>query len=127
MPPWNENWSVDQAYKCLAALQSSVGFRGIVAFEKDKVTPVGFAAGVIGYDDSGAIFRLEELAVLPEFQRQSIATKLINKLLQLLSDEEQNIDRIYLITELNTPAYCLYQKLGFTQIQRIVMMKQLKP
>ncbi len=53
------------------------------------------------------------IAVLPEYRRRGIATKLLNKAMRILK-EEYSCGEVYLEVRVsNNPAIHLYQKLGF--------------
>jgi aminoglycoside 6'-N-acetyltransferase I len=108
--PWNEDWSFSDAKRRLKGILESPSSFGLVAVIDNKV--VGIALGVSkGYLDKND-FWLDEFSVDPNYQKQGIATKLMDELKRNLAEKE--ITKIYLVTKKNYPCVNLYKKEGFS-------------
>lgn len=74
----------------------------------------GNLTGYVFYDRNYNSVHIHNLAVKPEYQKQGIATKLIN---YVIKTEKKDLRDIYLeVRRTNEPAISLYKKFGFVPI-----------
>ena len=75
---------------------------------------------VIGYLDFMITFdssTIDRLAVFSEFRRQGIATALLKKMVEILSEQEDHVDFITLeVRKSNEKAIAFYERNGFERI-----------
>ena len=97
--------------RMLESAFESCRFFGFIA--EDNSRKLGCITLDKGMDDAD----IEEVFVLPEVRRKGIAKELILKAIAFL--KEQKIDRVLLeVREGNTPARKLYERCGFSEINR---------
>ena len=81
----------------------------LVAKNGDKV--VGYCGIWISYEDAD----LCNMAVLPEYRRQNIGQRLLEKGISFIGAKQ--VERLHLeVRESNRPAILLYQKIGFEPV-----------
>jgi ribosomal-protein-alanine N-acetyltransferase len=99
-------WSVLQYEACLANLRQK-----IYVLELDKVI-CGVLVVTVSFDEVEVL----QLAVDYRYQRQRLATRLLQEVFSIL-DDKHLISKVFLeVCVDNYPALALYQKLGFSQI-----------
>ena len=101
--PWSEKSVASELQNNLALW--------LVAVEEDRLAGYVGSQTVVGETD------MMNIAVHPDFRRRGIAEELVNA----LTEELKRIGSRCLTLEVrlsNTPAICLYEKLGFAQIGR---------
>ena len=99
--PWSKNSIEEEMNNMLAKF--------IVAKDDEKV--IGFAMCWFIMDEC----HIGNIAILPEYRNQGIATELLNELLKNCKEHGTN----YLLLEVrisNVPAQNLYKKLGFEEL-----------
>ena len=85
-----------------------------LVYEQDDCI-IGYTVAILPNNDAA---HLVSIAVHPNFRRRGIATRLIKELLKRLC--EKGISYVYLeVDVMNEAAIKLYQKLGFTIVERI--------
>lgn len=91
----------------------------VVALSAGEV--VGFASGtVVMHPDKAVGFFVNEVGVGDAFRRQGIATRLLQRIIDLARD--RGCEEFWLVTEGdNTPARGLYRKLNAQETEDIVM------
>ena len=83
----------------------------VVALDEGKLVGYVGSQSVLGWAD------MMNLAVAPEYRRKGIAEQLVAELEKRLAQQE--VTRLTLEVRVsNTPAICLYEKLGFSQVGR---------
>jgi aminoglycoside 6'-N-acetyltransferase I len=119
-PPWNEKWSQDAALKRLEDCYNTPGTYGIVAIVEDEVC--GFAIGVVEQYDQNENFYLKEMCVDSTKQRSGIGTKLMDALYSNLVSK--GVSMVYLLTIRDSPAAAFYEKCGFLNSSKMIMMSK---
>ena len=91
----------------------------VVALDIGEV--VGFASGTaLMHPDKPTAFFIQEVGVAEAFRRQGIATRLIERIIDLARD--RGCEEIWLATEgNNAPARGLYRKLGSDETEGIAV------
>jgi aminoglycoside 6'-N-acetyltransferase I len=119
-PPWNEKWSQDVALKRLEDCFNTPGAYGVVAIVEDEVC--GFAIGVVEQYDQNENFYLKEICVDLTKQRSGVGTKIMDKLYHNLVSK--GVSMIYLLTIRDSPAAVFYEKCGFLNSSKMIMMSK---
>jgi ribosomal protein S18 acetylase RimI-like enzyme len=100
------------------------GFVGLKVIAESHM--IGFAMGYTESFDRGGDFYLKEMCVLPQKQRQSIGTALLDQLKTHLI--QAGARKLYLLTERGGFAAQFYAKNGFYTSDKMIMMGHwLKP
>lgn len=109
--PVEPNW----AYGFLVTRVNEI----VVALQAGEV--IGFASGtVLMHPDKPNGFFINEVSTAETYRRQGIATRLLNRIIDLARD--RGCEEIWLATEHdNAPARGLYRKLKATETEGIVM------
>ena len=82
----------------------------MMAFDEGKVVGYLLTYRLSRFDNHGDMFHIYHLFVLPSYQRQHIASNLMNRILSYA--KEESIHYVYLITQTdNDPANQLYERL----------------
>jgi aminoglycoside 6'-N-acetyltransferase I len=119
-PPWNEKWSQDVALKRLEDCFNTPGAYGVVAIVEDEVS--GFAIGVVEQYDQNENFYLKEICVDSTKQRSGIGTKMMDALHHDLV--RKGVGMVYLLTIRDSPAAAFYEKCGFLNSSKMIMMSK---
>jgi aminoglycoside 6'-N-acetyltransferase I len=119
-PPWNEKWSQDVALKRLEDCFNTPGAYGVVAIVEDEVS--GFAIGVVEQYDRNENFYLKEICVDSTKQRSGIGTKMMDALHHDLV--RKGVGMVYLLTIRDSPAAAFYEKCGFLNSSKMIMMSK---
>jgi aminoglycoside 6'-N-acetyltransferase I len=119
-PPWNEKWSQDVALKRLEDCFNTPGAYGVVAIVEDEV--FGFAIGVVAQYDQNENFYLKEICVDSTKQRSGIGTKMMDALHHDLI--RKGVGMVYLLTIRDSPAAAFYEKCGFLNSSKMIMMSK---
>lgn len=116
--PWNDHWSVEDATIHVKELLESKQAYGLEYLVDGEVA--GFILGTSMLFHYGRTFEINDLAVAPEYQKQGIASKLLEQCLSHL--KEQGVVGVHLITaaEGDLPSY--YEKFGFKKEERVLLM-----
>lgn len=116
--PWNEQWTLETAYKRLFPLVSNQQGVGLVCYYKDK--PCGFILGVSEQDYDGMVFTIREFCVDTTMQRKNIGTSLYQELERELV--KRKVVAINLLTLKGELPEKFYQKQGFDSSNKILYM-----
>ena len=121
--PWRENWSSDLADARIQELMCSPLSMGYVFVEDDKI--IGAAFGRRCTYLHGMEFFIDEMFVVPPFQRTGIGSSLIKFMANDLWD--MGFVDIVLNTEREYPSEMFYLKNGFRHRPKVVFLaKDLK-
>ena len=95
--PWNENWTLEQAYTRIDEIMSARVSRGYVIYDGDTVVSMlcGRIMTSLGFKE----LWVDEFSVHPNYQRQGIGTKMIEFVRTQLKKETEKISYIVLNTE----------------------------
>jgi ribosomal protein S18 acetylase RimI-like enzyme len=122
-PPWHDRWpSLKKAQGYLQDIVDTPGFRGFMAWQEEANGEelVGFALGHVTQWWDGNEFRVDELGVDPERQRQGIGHQLLLHMEREL--RAKGCVAIVLLTLRNAPAQRFYQKHGFQLTPHMIFM-----
>lgn len=120
-PPYNENWTIKKARNRLEFFRK---FYDLYTIRIGKQI-VGFIAINPNFMCPGEIAYGEELVIKSEFQRKGIGTEVIKKIIKIY--KKRGFKRLLAISDVNSKAYNLYQKLGILPSKRdILIEKKLK-
>ena len=111
LPSWNEEWTYEEALASLKKITLASGYAGFTAVSGNTI--IGAVLGRTIDTDSDKSFRIGELFVDPDYQRQGIGTQLFYHLEQELC--RLGFQRITCTTEVETAAG-FYRKQGFHNI-----------
>jgi aminoglycoside 6'-N-acetyltransferase I len=117
--PWNEAWHVADAQARLEEMVHTPGFHGVLVASDDEL--LGFAMGHTEQWQRGKKhFYLQEMCVLPDYQRRGLGSGLVQMLCRDLM--AMDVEAIYLLTARGGPAQAFYEKLGFDVNPEMIMM-----
>lgn len=119
-PPWNENWEIESALNRLEDFYDMPRQHSVVAIVEEQI--IGFAIGYIERWYQGKSFYLKEICIDSTRQRSGIGTKIMDVLSQNLVS--QGVNQIYLLTGRDSPASAFYDKCGFCNNSKIIMMSK---
>ena len=110
LPPWEEEWSRKKAEGCLQGVVEESGFLGYVMTSGHAL----LAAALGAMEDSGPAkhFRIAEIFVDPDHQRQGIGEALLEH--TALQAQRSGAVRLTAATLVDTPAARFYLKQGFS-------------
>jgi ribosomal protein S18 acetylase RimI-like enzyme len=117
-PPWKEAWKPEDAAVHVREIIESRQSYGLEYCLDDKV--VGFILGASMLFYYGRTFEINDLAVDPAYQRQGIASALVERC--IADVKKQGIVGLHLITAGDSflPAY--YERYGFKKENRVILM-----
>ncbi|WP_026560456.1 GNAT family N-acetyltransferase [Bacillus sp. J37] len=118
--PWNDEWTKETAKNYLEDFTRTPGFKGIVAFNEEKM--IGFLFGTLKHWWSGDEFFINEMCVVADKQNSGIGTMMMNVLIKEL--ESDGVSMISLLTDRGIPAEDFYKKHGFSEIERLVFLSR---
>lgn len=114
-PPWNENWSMENATARIVELSASPHCVGVGAFSKAEL--VGFAIGLPHTSVRGRELYIPEVAVRTIQQRKGIGTGL----LQFLEKESKRSGFLsaWLVSRADGAASNYYEFNGYKQVPKL--------
>ena len=116
--PWNDNWSVEDATIHVRELLECQQHYGLECIIDGEVA--GFILGTSMLFHYGRTFEINDLAVAPQYQRQGIASRLLE---QCLADlKTQVIVGFHLITAREGVLPTFYERFGFKKEDRVMLM-----
>ncbi len=116
--PWNDHWSVEDATIHVRELLESQQHYGLECIIDGNVA--GFILGTSMLFHYGRTFEINDLAVAPQYQRQGIASRLLD---QCLADlKAQGIVGFHLITACEGVLPAFYERFGFKKEERVMLM-----
>ena len=116
--PWNENWSMGDAFERLSDFLASPNTVALKAIQNGCI--LGFLIGEIQRWNGARFYYLKEICVGGETQRKGIGKSLIKNLESALQKEE--VTRIYLITQRDSIPANFYGSLEFNENKNIMVM-----
>ena len=116
--PWNDPWRVEDAAIHISEIMESRHSYGLEYVVNGEVA--GFILGASMLFHYGRTFEINDLAVHPDHQRQGIASKLLERLLEDI--KQQGIVGVHLITAAEGILPSFYEKFGFQREQRVMLM-----
>ncbi len=116
--PWNDNWKEEDACIHVQELLASEQAYGLECLADGKVA--GFILGTSMLFHYGRSFEINDLAVDPAFQKNGIATTLLEQC--IVDVKAQGMKDVHLITagEGTLPAF--YAKHGFRSENKVILM-----
>lgn len=120
--PWNEEYSVAEITDYLFRFLNSKTKRAYMLVVDGEI--IGVALGLIVPFVGSDYFRLEDICLSPQHQRSGFGSEFIKLISDRISFE--NCDSILLGTQRGYPAHHFYLKNGFTEIDSILLYKQIK-
>ncbi|MCL2409359.1 MAG: GNAT family N-acetyltransferase [Oscillospiraceae bacterium] len=116
--PWNERWTLQQAFERIDELMASRMSRGFVVIENNEA--VGMCVGrIMTYMDFKELW-VDEFSINPKVQGQGMGSKLIEYVKTEIAKE--NVNNMALTTERGYPAVKFYEKNGFKVKDSIIFM-----
>jgi len=123
-PPWNYQWTKDDASKYLNEYVSSPQFVGFAAYEGNDIAGAFFAHSKTWWTNTQLF--IDELFVSPQHQKKGLGKQLIKYAEQYA--EENNLQTITLMTHKFMPAMNLYQNIDFIHAQPfVILFKTVQP
>ena len=116
--PWNDCWTIEDAILHVSEILESKQSYGLECLSDGRVA--GFILGSTMLFHYGRVFEVNDLAVLPDYQRKGIATKLLERCLAEM--EERGIKGVNLITANEGILPKFYGKHGFERENGVILM-----
>ena len=116
--PWNDCWTIEDAILHVSEILESKQSYGLECLSDGRVA--GFILGSTMLFHYGRVFEVNDLAVLPDYQRIGIATKLLARCLAEM--EERGIKGVNLITANEGILPKFYGKHGFERENGVILM-----
>lgn len=118
--PWNHKWDIDRAIQYLSEYYNSSKFIGYIVCDEYNQVLAGLFAHERTWFNSSEIY-IDEVFVSPEAQGQGLATKLLNKVKEIV--KTRRLLGISLMTHRGFPAEQVYKKHGFTKEPELMYME----
>ena len=116
--PWNDCWTIEDAILHVSEILESKQSYGLECLSDGRVA--GFILGSTMLFHYGRVFEVNDLAVLPDYQRKGIATKLLERCLAEM--EERGIKGVNLITANEGMLPEFYGRYGFEREEEVILM-----
>ncbi len=116
--PWNDPWKPEDAEIHVREIMESKQSYGLEYVQNNEVA--GFILGASMLFHYGRTFEINDLAVDPAYQRQGIATALMEKCIDDV--KSQGMVGINLITAGEGALPAFYGKYGFKKEERVILM-----
>ena len=116
--PWNDNWNSKDAEIHISEIMESNQSYGLEYLVDGKVA--GFILGSSMLFHWGRMFEINDLAVHPDYQRQGIATKLLEACLEEM--KKRGIKGVNLITQGDGFLEKFYESHGFKKETEVILM-----
>ena len=119
--PWNEEYSIVEITNYLSRFLNSGTKRAYVLVLDEEI--IGVALGLIVPCVGSDYFRLEDICLSPQYQRNGFGSRFI----KLISDcvLKENCDSILLGTQKDYPAHNFYLNNDFQEIDSILLYRKL--
>ena len=117
-PPWNEEWSPEDAFERLSdflACPNSIAFKAIKNTQMS-----GFLIGEIQKWNGAQFCFLKEICVSGKARRKGVGSTLIEDLTVRL--KSRGVSRIYLITQRDSIPSSFYASLGYSENTGVMVM-----
>ncbi|MGN0746088.1 MAG: GNAT family N-acetyltransferase [Aristaeellaceae bacterium] len=119
-PPWNENWTQEQAITRIDEIMSARVSRGYVAVEGETVVSM-LSGRIMTYLDFKELW-VDEFSVHPSYQRKDVGSRMLAFVRGQLMREPEKISCIVLNTERGYPSVKFYEANGFRADESLVFM-----
>ncbi len=116
--PWNDSWTVVDATVHVTEILESRQSYGLECLADGEVA--GFILGTSMLFHYGRTFEINDLAVAAAYQKQGIATRLLQQCVSDLRD--MGIKAVHLITAGEGALPVFYQKHGFQKEDKVILM-----
>ena len=116
--PWNEVWSTEDAFERLSDFLACPNTISLKATQNSQIS--GFLIGEIQKWNGAYFYFLKEICVRGHDQRKRVGSSLIENLTVILKN--QDVSRIYLITQRNSIPSSFYASLGYSENSRVMIM-----
>lgn len=120
--PWNEEWTIEEAYTRIDEIMSSRVSRGYCLYDGDLVISM-LCGRIMTYMDFKELW-IDDFSVHPRYQRHGIGTLMLEYVKNELKKEHEKISYLSLNTEKDYPAYHFYQKNGFKENPQLTFMSK---
>jgi len=117
-PPWNYNWTYDNAKKYLSEYVAGSRFAGFILYDEGQIAGATF--GHIKTWWTGEQLMIDELFISGEKQGRGYGKKLLEYCEQYSA--ENNISSVVLMTNQYMPSFGFYNKVGYTTAEQFVFM-----
>ena len=119
--PWNEEYSIVEIKDYLSRFMNSETKRAYMLMMDEEI--IGIALGLIVPCIDSDYFRLEDICLLPQYQRNGLGGQFIKLISDCVSNEK--CDSILLGTQRGYPAHEFYLKNGFKEIDSVLLYREL--
>lgn len=120
--PWNEIYEKDEVIQYLLNYMNANG-RFCYCLE-DHQCIVGIALGLIVPSITKPYMRIEDFCVCKEHQHQGYGSSMMNLIQK--EAEKFGCDCILLNTQKDYPSHHFYRKLGFQEIETVLLLKEVE-
>ena len=120
--PWNEEYSLDEITDYLFKFVNFETKRAYMILLDGEI--IGVALGLIVPCIDSDYFRLEDICLSPQHQRNGLGSQFIELISNSLLNEK--CDSILLGTQRGYPAHKFYLKNGFKEIESVLLYKEIK-
>ncbi|MBH1940264.1 GNAT family N-acetyltransferase [Mobilitalea sibirica] len=117
-PPWDDQWTIETAYKRLYDISNTSGFIGYKYVEDGEIK--GSIMGNLEQWYEGFHYNLKEMFVATQLQGKGIGSKLLMELEKEL--KASDVNTVYLFTSKGDLTSHFYSNNGYEEIQSMVMM-----
>ena len=115
--PWNEQYAIDEVIEYLSRFLKSKTKRAYILMLDEQI--IGIALGLIVPCIGSDYFRLEDICISPQYQRNGFGGEFIKLISACIVQE--NCDSILLGTQRNYPAHRFYLKNDFKEIDSVLL------
>ena len=119
--PWNEEYSIVEIKDYLSRFMNSETKRAYMLMMDEEI--IGIALGLIVPCIDSDYFRLEDICLFPQYQRNGFGSQFIKRIFDCVANE--NCDSILLGTQRGYPAHEFYLKNGFKEIDSVLLYREL--
>ena len=119
--PWNEEYSIDEITDYLCRFLNSQTKRAYMLMLDEEI--IGIALGLIVPCIGSDYFRLEDICLSPQYQRNGFGSQFIKLISNCVSKE--NCDSVLLGTQKGYPAHNFYLKNGFDEIDSVLLYREI--
>ncbi len=118
VPPWNENWTYEQAYTRIEEIMDSRVARGYVMYQ-DGIVVSTLIGRIMTYLDYKELW-MDDFSVHPDYQGQGIGKRMLNHVKEEMKKE--NIRYLILNTTRGYDCVEFYKRNGFEKIESMITM-----
>lgn len=118
---WNEEYSIDEITDYLCRFLNSKTKRAYMLMLDEEI--IGIALGLIVPCIGSDYFRLEDICLSPQYQRNGFGSQFIKLIFDCVANE--NCDSMLLGTQRGYPAHNFYLKNNFQEIDSVLLYREL--